>query len=154
MKAVPMLLFGLLLLAAAPGCAPSAEQKLIGNWQGKIVVKEPEATPSESQNPAEAAIAAAMKAGMQNMVASLTAEYSFRADKTLDISVQTPFGAQSMRGTWEVVSDEGNLATVRIHPENRAMMEHEIVFSDKDHFQVEAEHGAMEFTRKVESGGS
>jgi hypothetical protein len=140
---LPLCLLPLLLLAV--GCGPSAEQKLIGSWEGKLEISE-SALAEAQDNPFAAALGSAMK----DMVANLRATYTFNADKTFEVVLPGPLGTMNMSGTWEVVSQSGDEVTIRMNPQQGASIDRAVTFIDADHFETADDKGVLKFTRLVE----
>ena len=139
---LPYAVVGLALLFST-GCAPAPEQKLIGSWNGKFVLSE-NALQSQDDHPGIAALAAGGQAFAQSLIDNMSADFDFRADKTFTAAIP----GMNTSGSWELVSAEGDVLKVRLHPENRAATEVSITFTGPDQFQATFDHGTVVFTKQ------
>ena len=121
-------LFALAMLGFI-GCAPSATERLIGQW--KFDAAKPAAATDEKPSGLDAAKSALL--GVASAI--IEPEIEFKRDHTLTMSFA--FGAPaSGPWKWKVVEEEGNQATVEIYDTRDYLLGNpRLTFLDNDHIQ-------------------
>jgi hypothetical protein len=138
------LVYAAALAAGIIGCGgsaslPAASQRLPGKWHGQMIVYEEEVQGKLS--PEQIADLAQKKLGLE-----------FDADGTMITSGEVQGKSFSNPGRWEVVSQEGDLLTIKSTEDGGQVKDVNIEFDGADTFFIPlktevAELGAMRFER-------
>jgi hypothetical protein len=137
-----------LLAAGLVGCGssgggvaslPPAKERLPGRWQGEMIVYEDAVQGKLTPQQIEQLLQKRM--GLE-----------FAADGSMITSAEIDGQAQASAGRWELVTEEGDLLTIKSTEENGQSKDVNIEFDGADTFFIPlktevAELGAMRFTR-------
>jgi hypothetical protein len=132
-----------LLMAGLVGCGsgslPPAAERLPGKWQGQMIVYEDSV--QGKLTPEQISQLSQQQMGLE-----------FATDGTMVTSAQVNGQASSANGRWEVVTQEGDLLTIKSTEPSGKAKDVNIEFEGADTFYIPlqtevAELGAMKFTR-------
>ena len=133
-----------LLVAGLVGCGsgslPPAAERLPGKWQGQMIVYEDSV--QGKLTPEQISQLSQQQMGLE-----------FTPDGTMVTSAQVNGQASSANGHWEVVTQEGDLLTIKSTEPSGKAKDVNIEFDGADTFYIPlktevAELGAMRFTRQ------
>ena len=131
------------LFAAIAGCGsgslPPAAERLPGKWQGQMIVYED--TVAGKLSPEQIAALSQQQMGLE-----------FAADGSMVTSAEVNGRATTSAGHWELVTQEGDLLTIKSTEQGGQSKDVNIEFDGADTFYIPlktevAELGAMRFTR-------
>ena len=132
-----------LLMAGLVGCGssslPPAAERLPGRWQGHMIVYEDSV--QGKLTPEQISQLSQQQLGLE-----------FAADGTMVTSAEVNGRATSASGNWELVTQEGDLLTIKSTEQGGQAKDVNIEFDGADTFYIPlktevAELGAMKFTR-------
>ncbi len=131
------------LMAGFSGCGsgslPPAAERLPGKWQGQMIVYED--TVQGKLSPEQIAALSQQQLGLE-----------FAADGSMVTSAEVNGQATTSAGRWELVTQAGDLLTIKSSEEGGQAKDVNIEFDGADTFYIPlktevAELGAMRFTR-------
>ncbi len=127
------------LVGCESGSLPPAAERLPGKWQGQMIVYED--TVQGKLTPEQIAVLSRQQMGLE-----------FAADGSMVTSVEVNGQATTSAGRWELVTQEGDLLTIKSTEQAGQSKDVNIEFDGQNTFYIPlktevAELGAMRFTR-------
>ncbi len=144
---------GLLAMAVSAGCNHSPENRLVGRWQGKVLVDR-SAVEGQIDKKIKNKMAAVLAKGvidkMLQKFESASITLNFRKNGTYDGSVKgLPGKDRNISGTWKVVSSAGSEIKIEIE-QNGKKETTTIAFRGRDEFTIKAPPGVQEIPDGIE----
>lgn len=127
------------LVGCGSGSLPPAAERLPGKWQGQMIVYED--TVQGKLSPEQIAALSQQQMGLE-----------FATDGSMITSAQVNGQSTTSAGRWELVTQEGDLLTIKSTEQGGQSKDVNIEFDGSDSFYIPlktevAELGAMRFTR-------
>ena len=143
------------LIAITAGCGPSAADRLVGHWNGSVLIDQAEADRQleAKTSPLEKGMGRFLLSGLKSM--KMTME--FQADGQMTMSLAAgPLNRES-RATWKVIHGNAEKVTLSSVDEKGNEQQFALVFEGPDTFVMEslqdsemARLGKFRFVRVVE----
>ena len=144
---------GLLGFIASAGCRHSPQNRLVGTWQGKVVVDRSAVErriDKKVKNKMAAVFAKGIVDKMLQKFESASLTLNFRKNGTYDGSVKgLPGKDREVAGTWKVVSSAGSEIKIEIE-QNGKKETTTLAFRGRDEFVIKAPPGIQEIPDGIE----
>jgi hypothetical protein len=148
------ILLGLLAVAFC-GCGRTAEDQLIGRWEGSLSIdqQEVERQLKAQKTPFAGQMGRFLIDGLKSMQTSV----EFRGDGTMSMNVAAGPLNRSSEGTWEVISEDDDNVTLRSIDDKGNEQQFRLRFDGYDAFEMKAQGdnptakmGTLRFERVIE----
>ena len=144
---------GLLSIAVSAGCNHSPENRLVGRWQGKVIVDR-SAVEGQINKKIKNKMAAVFAKGivdkMLQKFESASITLNFRKNGTYDGFIKgLPGKDREVSGTWKVVSSAGSETKIEIE-QNGKKETTTLAFRGRDEFVIKAPPGIQEIPDGIE----